>query len=163
MEATVPFLKRISNLPKGDKVALKRAVGKHLNDVDSYTLAAFYRCLPSGIPWHQEDRWFAVACMHCLWNTHTEDCKPVEKVIADLIAAGAMTESTQHKIEVLLDTPWDADGLLLTKLARMMKLIHQRSSGADIDFPALLEDLIYWNTNNQSVQKKWARTIFTNH
>ena len=163
MEATVPFLKRVSTLSKGDKTRLKRAVGTRLNEADSQTLAAFYRCLPSGIPWHQEERWFAVACLQCLWNTQSESCKPLEKVIADLSATEEITESTLHRIEVMMDTPWEADGLLLAKLARIMKLVHQKSNAANIDFPALLEDLIYWNAKDQFVQKKWARTIFTVH
>lgn len=50
---------------------------------------------------------------------------------------------------------------MLTKLARLVKLIRQKSDRAKPDFEALLEDLIYWNAENQSVQRKWARAIFS--
>ena len=66
----------------------------------------------------------------------------------------------QHRVEGLLDTQWDQDGYMLTKLCRMMKLIRQKTS-EEIDFADLLEDLIYWNNENQSVQRKWARAIFS--
>ena len=77
-------------------------------------------------------------------------------------AAKELSDSTLHRMEALLDTDWDNDGYMLIKLTRMIKLIRQKSDRAPIDFSALLEDLIYWNGENQSVRRKWARAVFTN-
>ena len=78
-----------------------------------------------------------------------------------MIQAESLSSSMQHKVEILLDTAWDDDGYLLTKLTRLIKMIRQKSDRVPIDFTALLEDLIYWNAENQSVQRKWARSMFT--
>lgn len=158
------FFCRICALGNGDRAALKRAAGIMLSDADGKAVAAFYRCLPHGTPQWQEDRWFAAACLRCLWDAETEDGEPFEKVIGGMIQnqKEELSKSTIHRAEVLLDTAWDDDGYMLTKLTRLVKLIRQKSDRAPIDFAALLEDLIYWNAENQSVQRKWARAIFTN-
>lgn len=161
MEMIVPFLTQVNKLTTGEKAALKRSVGTTLAEADGKALAAFYRCLPEGIPWHQEDRWYAVACLQCLWDTKYDEYHPIENVIASMIRAGRLSQSTLHRIEILLDTPWDAEGHMLAKLTRLLKMLRQAFHCLPIDFAALLEDLIYWNASNQSVQKKWARTIFS--
>ena len=71
-----------------------------------------------------------------------------------------MSASTGHRVENLLDTTWDADGYMLTKLARLVKLVKQKSGDVAVDFPDFLEDLLRWNYDSQPVQRKWARTIF---
>lgn len=156
------FFQRLKLLGNGDRAALKRAAGTMLADADGKAISAFYRCLPFGTPQRQEDRWFAVACLRCLWDAEAEGGEPFEQMIGRMIAAEELSDSTLHRAEVLLDTAWDEDGYMLTKLTRLVKLIRQKSDRALIDFPALLEDLIYWNAENQSVQRKWARSIFTN-
>lgn len=156
------FLLRLKSLGNGDRAALKRAVGTMLSDADGKAVAAFYRCLPYGTTQWQEDRWFAVACLRCLWDAETEGGEPFEKLVGRMIQNEELSDSTGHRAEVLLDTAWDEDGYMLTKLSRLVKLIRQKSDRAPMDFAALLEDLIYWNAENQSVQRKWARAIFTN-
>ena len=61
-------------------------------------------------------------------------------------------------MEVLLDLPWDEDGFLLTKLSRMVQLA--KSKGYAVDCQKLLEDLLYWNGEKQTIQRKWARALY---
>lgn len=156
------FLGRLCALGSGDRAALKRAAGIMLSDADGKAVAAFYRCLPYGTPQWQEERWFAVACLRCLWDADMEGGEPVEQIIGQMIRDEKLSDSTLHRAEVLLDTAWDEDGYMLTKLTRLVKLIRQKSDRAPVDFAALLEDLLGWNVENQHVQRKWARAIFTN-
>ena len=156
------FLVRLNSLGSGDRAALKRAVGTMLSEADGKAVAAFYRCLPHGIPQRQEDRWFAVACLRCLWDAETAGGEPLEQIIGRMMKNEELSGSTGHRAEVLLDTAWDEDGYMLTKLTRLVKLIRQKSDRAPIDFADLLGDLIGWNAENQFVQRKWARAIFTN-
>lgn len=162
MESCLSFLNRLKLLGNGDRAALKRAAGTMLADADGKAVAAFYRCLPWGTPRWQEDRWFAVACLRCLWDADVEGGEPFEKIVGGMIRDEKLSDSTGHRIEGLLDTAWDEDGYMLTKLTRLVVLIRQKSDRAPVDFEALLEDLIFWNAENQSVQRKWARAIFTN-
>ena len=122
------FLLRLANLGNGDRAALKRAVGIMLADADGKAVAAFYRCLPYGTPQWQEERWFAVACLRCLWDANMEGGEPFERIVGRMIREGELSDSTGHRVEALLDTTWDEDGYMLTKLARLVKQIRQITS-----------------------------------
>lgn len=154
------FMERVDALSTGDRVALKRSAGVMLSEADGKAIAAFYRCVTPAIPQWQEDRWFAVACVKCLWDPPEGAGEPVENVLAKLFRSLELSDSVQHRVSGLLDTPWDQDGYMLTKLCRLMKMLRQKTAEA-LDFAGLLEDLIYWNNENQSVQRKWARAIFS--
>lgn len=156
------FLLRMKMLGSGERAALKRSAGSMLSDADGRAISAFYRCLPAGVPQWQEDRWFAAACLRCLWDAEAEGGEAFESIVGRMITAEKLSDSTKHRVEALLDTAWDEDGYMLTKLTRLVKLIRQKSDRVPIDFSALLEDLVYWNAENQSVQRKWACSIYTN-
>ena len=161
MDTKNDFFTRINALNTGDRAALRREAGCLLRQADGRAIAVFYSCLPFPVkPW-QEDRWFATACLCCLWDADVQRGIPLEQIIAKLISTKELSDSTKHRVELLLDSVWDDDGYLLTKLTRLVKLVRQKSDRAQIDFSALLEDLLFWNAENQSVQRKWARTIFS--
>ncbi len=154
------FLKRVDALSTGNRVALKRSVGVMLSEADGKAIAAFYRCVTPAIPQWQEDRWFAAACIKCLWDPTEGSGEPVENILAKLLRSAELSGSIEHRVEGLLDTAWEQDGYMLTKLCRLMKMLRQKTS-SELDFAGLLKDLIYWNNENQSVQRKWAHAIFS--
>lgn len=156
------FFLRLNTLGTGERAALRREAGTMLSQADGKAVTIFYSCLPSNVNAWQEDRWFAVACMRCLWDAGEGTGTSIEQVISSLIRSDELSESTKHRVELLLDTKWDADGYLLAKLVRLVKLIRQRSGNTLIDFSSLLEDLLGWNADTQYVQRKWAKTIFSN-
>ena len=131
-----------------------------LREANSTAMATFYRCLPSVVDVVQESKWFAVACLRCLWDAGEETGRPFESVVAELIKESELSASTRHRVEILLDTKWDTDGYMLAKLVRLVKLIRQKSDRTRIDFAALLDDMIRWNSESQITQRKWAREIF---
>lgn len=157
------FFSRINGLSSGDRAALRREAGSPLRQADGRAISVFYGCLPTAVDQWQEDRWFAIACLRCLWDADTQPGTPLEQIIARLINSGDLSDSSKHRVELLLDTAWDSDGYLLTKLARLVKLVRQKSDRQQIDFSMLLEDLLRWNSDSQSVQRKWARTIFSDN
>ena len=155
------FFGRLNALNSAYRASLRREAGTMLRQAKGTAITVFYHCLPPMENYWLEDRWFAVACMRCMWDEGPEGGKPIESVIAELIKSGDLSNSTKHRIELLLDTEWDADGYMLTKLVRLIKMIRQKSDRTLIDFAALLDDLIRWNSDSQIVQRKWARTIFS--
>ncbi len=155
------YFSRLRSLGTGERAALRREAGKMLRQADGRAIAAFYHCLPSEADPRQEDRWFAAACLSCLWDADAPEGKPFEQIVAALIRAGALSDSIRHRVELLLDTDWDADGYMLTKLTRLIKLIRQKSDRAAVDFEALLTDLLFWNSERQTVQRKWAKEIYS--
>lgn len=154
------FFQRLNERSTGERAALRRAAGTLLRDADSAAMTAFYRCLPPVVDQTQEGKWFAIACLRCLWDAGEECGKPFEQILSELMRRGELSDSTAHRVETLLDTKWDADGFMLTKLTRLIKQIRQKSDRAAVDFDALLDDLIRWNYDSQTVQRKWARAVF---
>lgn len=161
-EAQGRFFSRLNSLGTGERAALRREAGVMLRQADGRAVTAFYNCLPSTVQTWQEDCWFAVACLRCLWDAGDEGGKPFEQVTADLIHSGELSDSSKHRVELLLDTEWGEDGYMLTKLARLLELVRQKSDRAKLDFAALLDDLLGWNSDKQYVQRKWAKAIFSN-
>lgn len=154
------FFQRLDRLSTGERAALRRSCGVMLRDAGSAAMTAFYRCLPPVVEQAQEGKWFAVACLRCLWDAGEMPGKPLEQILSSLIRRGELSDSAAHRVEILLDTKWDADGYMLTKLSRLVKLVRQKSDRAPVDFAALLEDLLRWNYESQTVQRKWARAVF---
>lgn len=152
------FFQKIDTLPKGERVSLKREAGTMLNQANGHAVRVFYQCLPYDIPQWQEDRAFAAACLHCLWDGDENRRQPMEQVFYQLGRDQDVSESVGHRLEVLLDLSWDEDGFLLRKLSRLVQLA--KSKGYAVDCGQLLEDLLYWNGEKQSVQRKWARALY---
>ena len=82
----------------------------------------------------------------------------MEQIFYQLGRDKEMSESTGHRLEMLLDLQWDEDGFMLKKLSRLIRFV--RSKGYAVDCQWLLEDLFYWNGEKQSVQRKWARALY---
>ena len=155
------FFRRLNKLESGERAALRRQAGRLLGQADGKSVVTFYRCLPGDVSKWQEDRWFVIACLRCLWDAGEEGGRPLEQLIREMMLQKELSDSTGHRIETLIDGQWDDDGYQMTKLVRLVKMIRQRSDRAKIDFAGLLDDLIAWNYESQSVQRKWARTIFS--
>lgn len=153
------FFTKLKSLSTGQRTVLKRCAGIMLTGADARALAVFYRILPPGVPQWQEPQWFAAACFACLWDTTEAEGRNVEQLLSDLIRMDVLSGSMQHRIEILLDTTWESDGYLLTKLSRMLKMLRQKTAEVP-NFAALLTDLLYWNNESQSVQRKWAHAVF---
>ena len=60
----------------------------------------------------------------------------------------------------MLDTRWDESGYLLAQISRMVKLL--KSKGYVIDSYSLYADLMNWDRDRRTVQKKWINTIINN-
>lgn len=156
-ERITSFLQRVDQLPKGDRTALKREAGTMLLQADGRAVRAFYQCLPSQVKQWEEERYFAAACFHCLWEADAVR-QPMEQVLFQLGQDSELSESMGHRLESLLDLSWDEDGYLLTKLTRLVKVV--KSKNYAVDCASLLGDLLYWNGEKQNVQLKWARALY---
>ena len=148
------YFDRLSNCSTGERAAMRRNCGRLLGDADGQAVTVFYRCLPREVPQWQESQWFAAGCFSCLWDADAGG-EPLEKIFSKLKED---SDSLEHRLAALLDLKWDEDGYLLSKLCRIIKMV--KSKGEIVDCESLLKDLIYWNSSNQNVQRKWARTMY---
>ncbi len=151
------FFEALDTLSAGERTALRRSAGTMLAEADGRALAAFYRCLPYTVEAAQ-DRWYAAACFHCLWDPDCQPRLPAEEAFRKLIKSADSSESLEHRLAALLDLSWADDGYLLTKLSRILRLLQQKDYC--IDCSSLLDDLLGWNSDKQYVQRKWARRMY---
>lgn len=152
------FFEELDKLSTGERTALKRSAGTMLAEADGRAIAAFYRCLPYGVN-RQEDCWFAAACFHCLWKPDNRPQVKIEEALRVLVKSDdADSKGIDNRVAALLDSSWAEDGYLLTKLNRMIRMLKQKDYC--IDCGALLDDLQRWNSDYQTVQRKWVRTMY---
>ena len=156
------FLNRLDVLSTGERAALKRSAGKMLHEADGRAIAAFYKCYPP-VSEEKQAKWFAAACIYCMWDWEKENrnTRPLQDILSDLRKDETLSESMQHRLTGLLDLKWDHDGYLLTKLVRIIKLV--KAKGHAVDCVSLLSDLELWddwNSDNQYIQRKWARSFY---
>ena len=157
-EVIKTFFERLDELNSGDRAALRREAGVILKDAKGQAIRTFYQCLPYAVPQWQEEYFFAAACLHCLWGADERNRAGMMQILYELGRDEETSKSTGHRLESLLDTKWDADGYMLTKLTRLIKLI--KSKGYSVDCAELLKDLAYWNADSQWVQRRWARGMY---
>ena len=69
------------------------------------------------------------------------------------------TASLKHRIEMLLETPWNEDGFLLGKLLNLVKILKSKTN-LKPDFQVLADDLRRWNYPEQPVQRRWLRAVY---
>ncbi len=148
------FFSELQKCTAGERASFRRNCGKLLKEADGQAMMAFYRCLPRQTPQWQEERWFAAACFSCLWDADQRG-EPIENIFSELKDD---SDSIEHCLASLLDLSWESDGYLLGKMCRIIKMI--KSKGMIVDCSLLLDDLIYWNSSKQSVQRKWARAMY---
>lgn len=97
------FFQRLDTLPRGERASLKREAGTMLSQADGQAMRVFFQCLPFSIPQWQEERAFAAACLYCLWDTDEKRRQPLEQIFYQLGRDKEMSESTGHRLEMLLD------------------------------------------------------------
>lgn len=152
------FFAILDHLSSGDRATLRHACGTMLHEADGKSFAIFYRCLKQVEPIEEwkEERWFAAACIHCLWRADAPSGMTMQQVLARL---RNVSSSTEQRLIGLLDMQWDESGYFLTKLVRLLKLAKQK--GYRVDSKALLSDLCYWNASQRAVQIRWANGLYS--
>lgn len=81
------------------------------------------------------------------------------EIICELLKQGQMSKSAEHRVIVLLDTPWDSDGYMLGKLHQLITLVKAKVGEEAPDFARLHHDLLRWNWSSREVQLDWARAL----
>ena len=150
----------LSRLDTGELSALRHSAGATVENASMDALRAFYKACGYCDP-KKEEYWFSAMCMETLWrDTENVKIKSMAECLRSLIAQDAnATESMQHRVDMLLETPWDRDGFLLGKLLNQVKLLKSKTD-LKPDFQALADDLQKWNHPSHWVQRGWLRTLY---
>lgn len=148
-------LSNVSSLTTGQQAALRRETGHCLREADAQALQAFFSAIPPGVPFYEQERYFAVVCFVCLWKEESRhQPRPLAECLCILKKEGG--NSADGRFRTLLDTPWqNDDGYLLTKLSRLVRQVRHADIPLYPDFEQLLDDLLHWNAESRYVQRRW--------
>jgi CRISPR system Cascade subunit CasB len=145
------FFERLNRLEAGGRARLKRCAGQTLAESRS-VLGLFYSLLSPGVPDYQHELYFLAATLYPL-----ADSGGLGDFGASLRQAKQAKNSKglDRRLEILLD----ADE---TQLAfRLRQAVHfLQSCGVRVNWPRLLEDLLYWTHPERFVQRRWAQSYY---
>ena len=142
------MMDRLMALSIGERAALKREAGKCLAEADAEALTVFFRIVPRGLKIWEQECWFSVATIACLWKLNEAD------------AAGGRTEGVEKKLQALLDARCDNDGYFSGKLSRLARMLKSKMPYRMPDFDRLWADLKHWNSDKRFVQIRWVQLFY---
>lgn len=145
------FCQALQALDAGDRARLKRCAGRSLAE-STEALGLFYRLLPHGVPRTQEEIYFMVGTLYPLAESSQT---------GNLGAALQRARSSQSAkgIDRRVDALLDADATQLPfRLRQAVRYL--RSQRIGVEWPCLLQDLLYWTHPNRFVQRAWARSYY---
>lgn len=161
-EYEAQFIRKLSSLEKGELAVLKRNAGLKLAESRG-VLPIFYKIYypskESGIDYYEN------ACF--LVSTLYGHNKYYESNI-DFGQTLRKTKNTKgspgidNRLSVLLNSSFDSytgDGDFPYRLTQLVKIAN--SNGIGIDWEILLSDIINWSRPSKFVQKKWAKSYFS--
>ncbi len=145
------FIERLSQLGTGERARLKRCSGQTLNEARETAL--FYSILPNGVPQYKENIYFLIATLYAMAESTMAE--------RDLGTSLRLAQNPKNRkgldrrVQILLDS--DESQLPF----RLRQAVHYlKSQQVTINWQKLLEDLLWWSSENHSVQRRWARSYF---
>lgn len=147
------FFHRLEQLDPGQRARLKRSAGQTMGEAGSDVLSLFYRVLPPGSMGAQESIFFMAASLFPLAE---EGGKGNLGQSLRKAQNPKNKKGLDRRVEALLD----ADDMQLP--FRLRQAVHfLQSNRVRVDWPALLDDLLYWSHPDRLVQKRWAESYFS--
>ena len=146
------FCVRLEKLDMVGKAKLKRCAGQSLEEARQETVGLFYSLLPSGVPIHQENIYFLAATLFGMGKGREQGNfgETMRKVKAVKNKKGL-----DRRMTILLDSD---SSQLRFRLRQVVQLL--KSQQIAVDFPKLLDDLLWWGSEEHYVQRRWARAYF---
>lgn len=155
------FVRRLERLDNGSLAALRRSCGER--DPIAGRCPWFYGLVQGAAG---ESAAFLLAGLMAQYKTL--DIKAGRHRIEGsfgrtwrLATVGNASQSLQQRFRTLLDAeynPASGEGDLPPRLRKMIR--YSASKGIGIDWPVLLTDLTFWNSQGKASQKRWARDFY---
>ena len=145
------FFERLERLDAGGRARLKRSAGKPLAESRD-ALGLFYSVLPWGVSAFQEEVYFLAATLFPMADGGGKGDLGTSLRQA---CQSKNSKGLDRRVEILLD----ADAAQLPfRLRQAIRFL--ASCQVRVNWPRLLEDLLYWTHPDRFVQRRWARSYF---
>lgn len=157
-EKSAVFLGRVSELSvdNGFRSCLRRSAGLVLKDVGTSEMSLFFSAKPPDDI--SKDKCFLCACLQCFYE-QDELSKAVKLQDAVGMLSSEERDNFIRRVLSVLDIDWDGDGYLAGKICKLVRFCRQK--GIVINCGSLLCDLVFWDNDNRSVQKKWVSAMYS--
>lgn len=158
------FIERLYELDRGDKAILRRNAGYTIAQSRNAT-GIFYRILPPEIVGHRDEEiYFLVATL--IGYNHEPAPEGDYGATMRAVRAKTSSDSIDRRMRILLDSEFDlVDGLrpgggeMAYRLRQSVKLAAGQRVG--VDWPRLLDDLLWWSHPDKRARKRWARSYYS--
>ncbi|MFH0800825.1 MAG: type I-E CRISPR-associated protein Cse2/CasB [bacterium] len=159
------FINSLKVLSRGDKAVLRRNAGNTLARSRN-ALGLFYRIVPHGIAGGRyEEIFFLVATLFGYNEVpHSGDFGTTMRKVKQFTQSNS-PNSLDRRMAILLDSDFDwvehslnGGGEIAYRLRQCVKLAAGHHVG--VDWPALLNDLLWWMHSDKKARKRWARSYF---
>ncbi|NCC16764.1 MAG: hypothetical protein EOM28_10510 [Clostridia bacterium] len=165
-EQASEFIRRLSELGKGDQVALKRALGETLNGSSGKAQAAFFKVYLGG----NEGSTFLAATVICFLGIEEETAKGNGSVgealhrykVKEAKVKEAMEDSTglDNKLAAILDVQIGVqEEFFASKISRIIRMLKQKDCIPE--YGQLVVDLTNWDKETRYVQRSWAKDYYS--
>lgn len=160
-EQASEFIRRLSELGKGDQVALKRALGETLNESSGKAQAAFFKVYIGG---NEESAFFAATAI-CFLGIEEDTAKgngSVGEALRRYKVKEAMEDSTglDNKLAAILDVQIGIqEEYFASKVSRIMRMLKQKDCIPE--YGQLVVDLTNWDKETRYVQRRWAKDYYS--
>lgn len=146
------FFNQLEKLDAGERARLKRCAGQTLAEARHEALGLFFRVLPPDIPAFKHDIYFLAASLYPMTETDGSGNLGASLLRARTPKNG---KGLDRRIEILLDSD---EAQLPYRLRQVIHLL--QANRIRVNWPQLLEDLLYWTHPNRFVQRRWAQSYF---
>jgi CRISPR system Cascade subunit CasB len=145
------FFGRLDRLDAGERARFKRSAGQPLAGARD-VLGLFYHVLPPGVPAYQEAMYFLAATLYPMAEGGGKGD------LGDSLRQAQQSKNTKgldRRVEILLDSD---EAQLPFRLRQAIHFL--QSNRVRVNWPRLLDDLLYWTHPDRFIQRRWARSYF---
>lgn len=170
LSAAETFVQRLQSLDRGGLAMLRRNAGNTIAE-SREVIGLFYRLLPFEIAGSRsEEIYFMVATLYALNGFPSSGdfgatLRRVKLERGTGTQAGDTAESgLDTRMSILLDSDFEqidgrpGGGELPFRLRQCVRLA--ASAGVGVDWPALIDDLSFWQHPERRARKRWARSFY---
>lgn len=147
------FIARLGRLDSGGRARLKRNAGRSLSEARRQAFGLFFSLLPPGISDYQSEMYFMVATLFPAVEAGSSGDlgDSLHRARNDYNGKGL-----DRRVIALLDAD---QGQLPDRLRRTLYFL--QSNRVHVNWEQLLDDVLAWNAPERRVQRRWARSYFT--
>ena len=146
---------KIKALPSSTKVELRRAFGKHCEDMKQSTAIAFYSIAPENMSLREMQNTFFTTTLYCHYGDKADNGIKFCDAVSEHYRKS--TDSGKHELTFFLDAPYSVHGTFFSRLYSLIRRMEKE--GIVVDAHDLYKELKYWDSRSKTRKIEIAKRI----